>query len=121
MSESDNKMEHAMHKLLGQGVKPLKQNRMTPYRPPLDATPKQRLLDNARVMEELLAESDESASYESGDELKFLRAGYSSRLLKKIKTRRLFNTRRARLAWLNYRRCKTSDSRVCKRVRSLKS
>ena len=85
MSESDNKMEHAMHKLLGQGVKPLKQNRMTPYRPPLDATPKQRLLDNARVMEELFAESDESASYESGDELKFLRAGYSSRLLKKLR------------------------------------
>ena len=36
-------------------------------------------------MDELLSESDESASYESGDELKFLRSGYSTRLLKKLR------------------------------------
>ena len=67
------------------GVKPLKQDRVAPYRPPLEPTPRQRQLDDARVMEELLEESDESASFESGDELKFLRAGYSSRLLKKLR------------------------------------
>ena len=71
--------------LLGMGVKPLKQNRVAPYRKPMDPTPKQRLLDNQRVMEELLEESDESVSYESGDELKFLRSGFSSRLLKKLR------------------------------------
>jgi len=63
----------------------LEQDKITPYRKPLDATPRQRLLDEKRVMQELLAESDETASYESGDELKFLRDGYSSRLLKKLR------------------------------------
>lgn len=71
--------------LLELGVKPLKQDKITPYRKPADPTPRQRLLDDQRVMQELLEESDESASYESGDELKFLRTGYSSRLLKKLR------------------------------------
>jgi len=36
-------------------------------------------------MQELLDESDETTSFESGDELKFLRSGFSSRLLKKLR------------------------------------
>lgn len=81
MSCKDNSMD----RLLGQGVKPLKQDKITPYRSPADTTPRQRLLDNQRVMDELLEESDESTSYESGDELKFLRSGFSARLLKKLR------------------------------------
>lgn len=68
-----------------EGVNILKQDKVTPYRKPLDPIPRQRLLDDERVLEELLEESDESASFESGDELKFLREGYSSRLLKKLR------------------------------------
>ena len=75
----------SMKALLGLGVKPLKQDKITPYRKPIDPTPRQRLLDNERVMQELLEESDEMVSYESGDELKFLRNGYSTRLLKKLR------------------------------------
>jgi len=67
------------------GVRRLKQDKIAPYRPPLDPTPKQRLLDNHRVLEELLEEADETTSFESGDELKFLRNGYTSRLLKKLR------------------------------------
>ena len=74
-----------MDKLFDLGVKPLKQDKIKPYRNPVDATPRQRLLDDQRVMDELLDESDESASYESGDELKFLRSGFSTRLLKKLR------------------------------------
>jgi len=81
MSYKDDNMD----RLLGFGVKPLKQDKITPYRGVIDTTPRQRLLDNQRVMDELLAESDESASYESGDELKFLRNGFSTRLLKKLR------------------------------------
>jgi DNA-nicking Smr family endonuclease len=77
--------EDNMSRLLGFGVKPLKQDKITPYRKPADTTPKQRLLDDQRVMQELLEESDESTSFESGDELKFLRSGFSSRLLKKLR------------------------------------
>ena len=74
-----------MAQLLGQGVKPLKQDKIAPFRKPVDPTPKQRQLDDQRVLEELLEESDESASFESGDELKFLRSGHSTRLLKKLR------------------------------------
>lgn len=74
-----------MARLLGMGVTPLKQDKIAPYRKPADTTPRQRLLDDQRVMDELLAESDETASFESGDELKFLRSGFSSRLLKKLR------------------------------------
>lgn len=74
-----------MARLIGLGVRPLKQDKIVPYRKPGDTTPRQRLLDDQRVMQELLEESDESASFESGDELKFLRSGFSSRLLKKLR------------------------------------
>ncbi|RBP49152.1 Smr/MutS family protein [Arenicella xantha] len=75
----------SMSRLLGLGVRPLKQDKIKPYRKPADPTPRQRLLDDERVMQELLEESDETASFESGDELKFLRAGFSTRLLKKLR------------------------------------
>jgi len=45
-----------LEKLLGLGVKPLKQDKVAPFRKALDATPKQRLLDNQRVLDELLDE-----------------------------------------------------------------
>lgn len=81
MSEHDDNL----HKLLGMGVKPIKQDKVSPYRKPIEPIPRQRLLDDQRVMEELLAESDETFSFESGDELKFLRSGHSSHLLKKLR------------------------------------
>lgn len=77
--------DDSMSKLIGLGVKPIKQDKIEPYRKPIDSTPRQRLLDEKRVMEELLSESDETLSFESGDELKFLRTGYSTRLLKKLR------------------------------------
>ena len=85
-SENDHgSNSDTMKALLGLGVKPLKQDKVAPYRKAIDPTPTQRLLDNERVMQELLEESDEMVSYESGDELKFLRNGYSTRLLKKLR------------------------------------
>ncbi|MFT5135775.1 MAG: DNA-nicking Smr family endonuclease [Arenicella sp.] len=84
MTSGDNNMD----KLLSGGlssVNKLKQDKVPPYRKPLEPIPRQRLLDNHRVMEELLEASDETTSFESGDELKFLRVGLSSRLLKKLR------------------------------------
>ena len=77
-----------MDQLLGSepgGVNRLKQDKIAPYRKPLEPIPRQRLLDEQRVLDELLEESDEAASFESGDELKYLREGYSPRLLKKLR------------------------------------
>lgn len=73
-----------MSDLLGE-TNVLKQDRITPYRKPVVPIPRQRLLDDERVMQELLDASDESTSYESGDELKFLKENYSPRLLKKLR------------------------------------
>lgn len=84
MTDGDDNMD----KLLSGGlsrVNKLKQDKVPPYRKPLEPIPRQRLLDNHRVMEELLEASDETTSFESGDELKFLRTGLSSRLLKKLR------------------------------------
>jgi len=80
MSDKTDKMAQLLS-----GVNPLKQDKITPYRKAIDPIPQQRRQDDERVMQELLAESDETTSYESGDELKFLRNGYSSRLLKKLR------------------------------------
>ena len=77
MTAGDNNMD----KLLSGGlskVNKLKQDKVPPYRKPLEPIPRQRLLDNHRVMEELLEASDETTSFESGDELKFLRTGLSN-------------------------------------------
>jgi len=41
--------EDKLNALLGLGVKPLKQDKIKPYRKPLDATPQQRLLDERRA------------------------------------------------------------------------
>jgi DNA-nicking Smr family endonuclease len=84
MTPKDPTLEELLSKEIP-GVNRLKQDKVAPYRPPLEATPKQRLLDNQRVMDELLEEADETTSFESGDELKFLRTGYTSRLLKKLR------------------------------------
>jgi DNA-nicking Smr family endonuclease len=73
-----------MAQLMG-GIRVLKQDKIAPYRKPVDPIPRQRLLDEQRVMQELLDASDETVSYESGDELKFLRNGHSTRLLKKLR------------------------------------
>lgn len=79
-----DKKTDKMAQLLGE-VTRLKQDKIAPYRKPIEPIPRQRLLDDERVMQELLNESDESASFESGDELKFIRTGYSPRLLKKLR------------------------------------
>lgn len=75
----------SMEKLLGLSVKPLKQDKIAPFRKPVDPIPRQRLLDDQRVMQELLDASDETTNYESGDEIKFLRSGSPPRLLKKLR------------------------------------
>lgn len=84
MAEDPDNMDHLM-RLSGGNTKKLSQNRITPYRPPIKPIPRQRMLDDQRVMDELLEESDETTSFESGDELHFLRSGHSTRLLKKLR------------------------------------
>jgi len=84
MTSDSEKMDQLLAEQAA-GVIRLKQDKIKPYRAPIEPIPKQRLLDDERVMQELLEHSDETTSFESGDELKFLREGYSGRLLKKLR------------------------------------
>ncbi len=82
--KDSNSKSESMNSLLG-SVSVLKQDKVSPYRAPVEPIPKQRLADDKRVMEELLQAQDEEASFESGDELKFLRQGYPERTLKRLR------------------------------------
>lgn len=81
MSKDSDKFED----LLSGKVKKLDQNRAAPYRAKASTQPLQRQADNERVIDELLSSSDEATSFESGDELTYLRDGYPSRLLKRLR------------------------------------
>lgn len=75
----------SMETLLGLSVKPLKQDKVVPYRKPIEPLARQRMLDEDRAMQELMDASDEAVNYESGDELKFIRAGFPPRLIKRLR------------------------------------
>lgn len=82
---SNEKSKDKFENLLSGVVNKLDQNRVAPYRPTISTEPLQRHADNKRVIEELLASSDEATSFESGDELTYLRDGYQPRLLKRLR------------------------------------
>jgi len=60
MSSENDHDSHSdtMKALLGLGVKPLKQDKVAPYRKPIAPIPRQRLLDNERVMQELAIQDE---------------------------------------------------------------
>jgi len=82
MSNKDK--SNSFDQLLG-SVKPMKTDKIAPYRQKLDPIPHQSIADEHRVMDELLASSDEETSYASGDELKYIKDGYSPRLIKRLR------------------------------------
>lgn len=66
-------------------VRPLRRgDRIEPPRKRPDAQPRQRQLDERRVLEELLAEPLDF-EHETGEELLYLRPGYQSRLLRRLR------------------------------------
>jgi len=68
------------------GVQPLKPDNRHAHQPPKpDPTPEQRRRDEASVLQELLQPIDDPAGLESGEELLFLRPGYSQRLLRRLR------------------------------------
>ena len=66
-------------------TKRLHTDKITPYRKKIPPIAKQAQADELRVMEELLSFDDEAGSFESGDELTFLRDGYPQKILKKLR------------------------------------
>lgn len=68
------------------GVAPLAPQNRHSLRPPAPKpTPRQTLLDEAAVLDELLQPADESWGLETGEELTFLRPGYPPRLLRRLR------------------------------------
>lgn len=66
-------------------AKPLKQDRIGPYREPRRPVPEQRLKDDADVMENLLSDGNESPEVETGEELLFQRPGLQKKVMRKLR------------------------------------
>ena len=67
------------------GVRRLAHGRAQPYRKRPRPIPKQRLEDEARVREEMLAIDPDVAEVETGDELSFARPGVQHGLMRKLR------------------------------------
>jgi len=67
-------------------VQPLKPHNRVVHQPPKPRpVPEQRLLDEVAVLAELLHPVDDPVGLETGEELLFLRPGYSQRLLRRLR------------------------------------
>ena len=84
MVDDNNKSKKSFTDLMS-STKRLKSDKIPPYRKKIKPIASQKHADEKLVMQELLAEDDETSSFLSGDELTFLRDGYSSQLLKKLR------------------------------------
>lgn len=67
------------------GVRRLAHGRAAPYRRRPRPIPRQRLEDDARVVEEMLAADYDAAEVETGDELCFARQGVQHALMRKLR------------------------------------
>ena len=85
MVDDKNKSNHAFADLMS-STKRINSDKVPPYRKKIQPVAAQKHADDKRVMEELLAEDDETSSFLSGDELTFLRDGYSKQILKKLRS-----------------------------------
>ena len=85
MVDDNDKSEESFFDLVASSTKRLKTDKVPPYRKKIQPTPLQKNADDKRVMQELLAENDETSSFLSGDELTYLRDGYPRQLLKNLR------------------------------------
>jgi DNA-nicking Smr family endonuclease len=77
--------EQTLFREMVPGVSALKQDRVAPYRPARKPDARQRLRDEQKVMDELLGDSDDDASFGSGDELSWLKDGCPPKLLRHLR------------------------------------
>ncbi|MEK7734541.1 MAG: DNA mismatch repair protein MutS, partial [Pseudomonadota bacterium] len=67
------------------GVRPLKQDRVTPHRKRRKPVPEQRQRDEREVIASLLSDDYEPAEVETGDELIFTRPGLQHMVMRKLR------------------------------------
>lgn len=66
-------------------VRPLAQDKIAPYRKTPSTQATQRIANEERELEELLSCADKMTNFGSGDEIRYLKEGNSSRTLKKLR------------------------------------
>ncbi len=66
-------------------VRPLKQDRVAPFRPRRKPAPEQKRLDEQAVMESLLAEDFDTSEIETGEELLFARPGVQHSVMRRLR------------------------------------
>ncbi|MDM8545613.1 Smr/MutS family protein [Candidatus Venteria ishoeyi] len=81
---STDKDNNLFRQLVGD-VKPLKQNRIHPYRRAIKPLPRQQMQDNEQVRRELLSDHYDPADLETGEELIYLRSGMQHGVLRKLR------------------------------------
>lgn len=72
-----------------EGVLPLEQDKITPFRQHLAPRPRQRELDEARVTRDMMSDAFEPAELETGEELLYTRPGLPRRLLRHLRRGKL--------------------------------
>lgn len=85
MAEQDPDDEHELFLRAMVGVKPLHYDKRIPDAPRLRPVPRQRLLEEQRLREDMLSEYFDPADLETGEELIFLRPGVQHSVLRKLR------------------------------------
>ena len=67
------------------GTRPIKQDRITPYRQGRRPVPEKSLEDDQQVMDSLLSDEYEPADVETGEELLFRRSGIQNTVMRKLR------------------------------------
>lgn len=82
---SDDNDDKYLFRSAMQDVRRIRGDRIPPTRRPIKATPRQRQLDEARVMQELLSEPIDFEAIETGEEIHWLQAGLQRRVLTRLR------------------------------------
>ena len=80
-----SKEEQALFREQMDGVVPLSQNKISPYRHRHSTRPRQRQQDERQVLQDMMSDAIDLAELETGEELLFARPGLQHNILRKLR------------------------------------
>jgi len=83
---SDNSSDKDLFRATVGKVRPLKNDRVAPEKPKLDATPRQFIADEKQVLVDMLSDEFYTSELQPGDILSFVRPGVQKTVFKKLRT-----------------------------------
>lgn len=85
MPTDDHDNEHDLFRKTVGKIRPVKQDKIPPHRPPRKPVPEQTLREHQEIMSNLLSDEFEPAEIETGDELLFTRPGLQHSVIRKLR------------------------------------